>query len=205
VDGFSQVVLEDYGEQLPEEGRRSLQTIREGARKMGQLIDDLLTFSRLGRAPLRKQTVPASHLVREVLGDLGVQQEGRQIEFQIGELPDCMGDPALLREVWTHLLSNALKFTQKCPLARVAIGCQQTPEGRVWFVRDNGAGFDRRYAGKLFGIFQRLHRAEDYPGRGLGLAMVQHIVHRHGGRIWAEAAVDRGATFYFTLEGEIAR
>ncbi len=202
VDGFSHAVLEDYGAQLPEQGRRYLQIIREGAQRMGMLIDDLLTFSRLSRAPLNKQEVDTGRLVRATLAELKAQQEGRQIDLRIGELPTCTGDPALLKQVWINLLSNALKYTQKREATVVEIGCEAKPEGNVFFVRDNGTGFDMRYAGKLFGVFQRLHRAEDYEGTGVGLAIVQRIIHRHGGRIWAEAAVDRGATFYFTVEGE---
>ena len=202
VDGFSQAVLDDYAPLLPEEGRRYLQTIRQGAQKMGMLIDDLLTFSRLGRAPLNKQAVHTDPLVRGVLEDLGAQRVGRQIEVRIGELPPCLCDPALLRQVWLNLLSNAFKYTRKREPAVIEIGCEQKREGHVWFVRDNGTGFDMRYADKLFGVFQRLHLAEDYEGTGVGLALVQRIIHRHGGRIWADAAVDRGATFYFTLEAE---
>jgi PAS domain S-box-containing protein len=202
VDGFSQAVLEDYGPQLPEEGRRYLQTIRDGAQKMGMLIDDLLTFSRLSRGPLRKQEVDAGALVRGVIEDLHAQREGRKIYLRIAELPACEGDPALLKQVWVNLLSNALKYTRKREVAVVEVGCERKPEGDVYFVRDNGTGFDMRYAGKLFGVFQRLHRAEEYEGTGVGLAIVQRVIHRHGGRVWAEAAVDRGATFYFTLGGE---
>ena len=169
---------------------------------MGALIDDLLTFSRLSRAPLNKQEVSTGKLVRSVLDDLSSQQDGRPIDLRIGELPASAGDPALLKQVWTNLLSNALKYTQKREAAVVEVGCEATPEGNVFFVRDNGTGFDMRYADKLFGVFQRLHRAEEFEGTGVGLAIAHRIIHRHGGRVWAEAAVDRGATFYFTLEGD---
>ena len=202
VDGFSQAVLEDYASELPEKGQAYLKMIREGAQKMGMLIDDLLTFSRLSRAPLKKQEVDTGDLVRRVLADLSPQQAGRQIDLRTGELPACAGDPALLKQVWINLLSNAFKYTQKREAAVVEIGCEVKAEGNVFFVRDNGAGFDMRYVGKLFGVFHRLHRAEDYEGTGVGLAIVQRIIHRHGGRVWADAAVDRGATFYFTLAGE---
>ena len=202
VDGFSQAVLEDFGPQLPEKGQDYLQTIRAGAQKMGALIDDLLAFSRLSRAPLKKHAVNTGALVRSVLADLKAQQEGRKIELRIGELSACTGDPSLLRQVWINLLSNAFKYTQKRDAAVVEIGCEVKAEGSIFFVRDNGAGFDMRYADKLFGVFQRLHRAEDYKGTGVGLAIVQRIIHRHGGRVWADAAVDCGATFHFTLAGE---
>jgi PAS domain S-box-containing protein len=200
VDGFSQAVIEDYGAQLPEEGQRYLATIRSSAQKMGTLIDDLLTFSRLSRASLKKQSVNVGQLVRDVLEDLRSEQEGREIDLTMGDLPPCAGDPALLKQVWINLLSNALKYTLKRPRACIEIGCRAENNRPVYFVRDNGTGFDMRYAGKLFGVFQRLHRAEDYEGTGVGLAIVQRIIHRHGGRIWADAAVDHGATFSFTLE-----
>jgi light-regulated signal transduction histidine kinase (bacteriophytochrome) len=202
VDGFSQAVLEDYGPQLPEDGQRQLRTIRYSAQRMGELIDDLLKFSQLNRQPLQKQRVATDELVRATLAEMETQVAGRQIEINLGPLPPCEGDPALLRQVWVNLLSNALKYSGKRAHAVIAIGCGGQPGERVYFVRDNGTGFDMRYADKLFGVFQRLHRVEDYEGTGVGLAIVQRIVQRHGGRIWAEAAVDRGATFYFTLGKE---
>jgi PAS domain S-box-containing protein len=200
VDGFSQAVLEDYGGQLPEEGRHYLQTIREGAQRMGVLIDDLLTFSRLSRAPLKKQEVNIDKLVRHVLEDLNAQREGRRVEIRIGDLPACRGDPALLNQVWVNLLSNALKYTRHRETAVIEIGCELDQGENVYFVRDNGAGFDMRYAHKLFGVFQRLHRADEFEGTGVGLAIVQRVIHRHGGHIRGDAALDRGATFYFTLK-----
>jgi PAS domain S-box-containing protein len=202
VDGFSQAVLEDYGQQLPEEGQRYLQTIRAGAQRMGALIDDLLTFARLSRQPLNKRTVDTGGLVREALEELAPQREGREMEIRTGELPPCQGDRALLKQVWVNLLSNALKYTRQNPRAVVEIGHELRSGEGVYFIKDNGTGFDMQYAHKLFGVFQRLHRMEDFEGTGVGLAIVQRVINRHGGRVWAEAAVDRGATFYFTLEGE---
>jgi PAS domain S-box-containing protein len=202
VDGFSQMVLEDYGPLLPEGCRQDLQTIRNSAQKMGKLIDDLLMFSRLNQLPLSKQSVDAGKLVRGVLEELNSQRNGRRIDLRVADLPPCQADPALLKQVWVNLLSNALKYTGKRESALVEIGCAMEKGRNVYFVRDNGAGFDMKYAHKLFGVFQRLHRAEDYEGTGVGLAIVQRVVHRHGGRVWAESAVDRGATFYFTLGGE---
>jgi PAS domain S-box-containing protein len=199
VDGFSRILLEEYASQLVPTAQRYLQLVRGNVRQMGQLIDDLLTFSRLSRQPLRKQTVAPADLVRRVLADLHAEQAGRRVETVIGELPPCQADPALLRQVLVNLLANALKFTRRRGLARIEIGCQKSDGKWVYFVKDNGVGFDMRYAHKLFGVFQRLHRAEEYEGTGVGLAIVQRILHRHGGRAWAEAAVDRGATFYFTL------
>jgi PAS domain S-box-containing protein len=202
MDGFSKIVLEDYGPQLPEGCRQDLQTIRDGAQKMGKLIDDLLTFSRLNQLPLSKQTVDTGKLVRGVLEDLNSQRNGHQIEFRIADLPPCQADPALLKQVWVNLLSNALKYSGKRESALVEVGCALEKGRNVYFVRDNGTGFDMKYANKLFGVFQRLHRAEDFEGTGVGLAIVQRVIRRHGGRIWAQSVLDRGATFYFTLEGE---
>ncbi len=199
VDGFSQAVLEDYGEVLPETGRHYLQMIRDGAQQMGTLIDDLLRFSRLSRLPLTRQTVDTTKMVNDAIADLASSREGRQIEIRIGPLPHCEGDPALLKQAWVNLLSNAFKYTGKQGSALVEIGCVKAPRTNIFFVRDNGTGFDMRYAGKLFGVFQRLHLADEYEGTGVGLAIVQRIIHRHGGRVWAEAAVGKGATLSFTL------
>ncbi|HTH47705.1 MAG TPA: ATP-binding protein [Candidatus Limnocylindria bacterium] len=198
--GFAEAVLEDFGPQLPAEGQRYLRTIREAAQRMGQLIDDLLTFSRLSRAPLTKREVDSLQLVHEALEELHWQRKGRNIDLRIASIPPCQGDPSLLKLVWMNLLTNALKFTRQRDPAVVEAGCLAQAGEAVYFVRDNGAGFDMRYAGKLFGVFQRLHRPEDYEGTGVGLAIVQRIVHRHGGRAWAEAQPDLGATFYFTVE-----
>lgn len=200
MDAFSQAVLEDYGPQLPAEGQRYLQMIRTGAQKMGDLIDDLLTFSRLSRAPLHKQRIQTQALVQAVLDDLAPAREGRNIDVRIANLSPCQGDPSLLKQVWVNLLSNAIKYTRGREPAVVEIGSMAGPSGDVFFVRDNGTGFDMKYAGKLFGVFQRLHRAEDFEGTGVGLAIVQRIVHRHGGSVSAEAQPDKGATFSFTLE-----
>ena len=139
-------------------------------------------------------------LVSAALEDLNWQRQGRNLKLKIGPLPACQGDPALLKLVWSNLITNALKFTRHRDPAVIELGCQAENGETIYFVRDNGAGFDMRYAGKLFGVFQRLHRVEEYEGTGVGLAIVQRIVHRHGGRIWAEAAVDRGATFHFTVD-----
>jgi len=203
VDGFSQVVLDKFGPQLPDDGRRYLQTIRAGAQKMGALIDDLLTFARLNRQDLTKRSFDTGSLVRTVLEELGSPWPDRRVEIRCRELSASCGDPVLLKQVWLNLLSNALKYTRKRELAVVEIGCMKTEGVETFFVRDNGTGFDMRYADKLFGVFQRFHRAEDYEGTGVGLAIVQRIIHRHGGRVWADAALDHGSTFYFTLEKKI--
>ncbi|MGH8094481.1 MAG: PAS domain S-box protein [Chthoniobacterales bacterium] len=199
VDGFSQALLEDFAEQLPEEARHYLQTIRQSAQRMGALIDDLLTFSRLSRLPLDRQPVSAEVLVKYALAELALQKEGRAVEIRIAELAPCEGDPALLRQVWINLLSNALKYTRRREHAVIEVGSRMENGETVYFVTDNGTGFDMRYANKLFGVFQRLHRSDEFEGTGVGLAIAQRVVHRHHGRIWADAEPDRGASFFFTL------
>jgi len=202
VNGLAGIVLEDFGAQLPEEGRRYLQRIRDSGDRMGELIDDLLEFARLSRLPLNRRTVDMAQLVQNVLGDLRPSHEGRPIEFRIDALPACNGDAALLKQVWVNLLSNALKYSRGRTPAAIEIGFRDEAGEPIYFVRDNGTGFDMKYAHKLFGVFQRLHRAEDFEGTGVGLAIVRRIVQRHGGRVWAVAEENRGATFYFTPAGK---
>jgi light-regulated signal transduction histidine kinase (bacteriophytochrome) len=201
IEGFSKILNQDYIECLPEQARHYQERILENAGKMGQLIDDLLAFSRLGRQPLNKSTVDLSVLAAEVLEDLRKETEGREVAISVGELPPGEADPLLLRQVLVNLLSNALKYTRKTPSARVEVGWTEEEGHAVYWVRDNGVGFNMKYSNKLFGVFQRLHRAEDFEGTGVGLALAQRIVHRHGGKIWASAEPDKGATFYFTLQG----
>ena len=201
IDGFSQVVLEKFGPLLPAEGQRHLRTIRQSAQKMGDLIDDLLTFARLNRQELGKRPFNTTDLVWECLQDLGYPWSDRQVEVTVDALPVSEGDPVLLKQVWLNLISNALKYSRNREKSLVHIGSETIDGVVTLFIRDNGTGFDMRYADKLFGVFQRFHRAEDYEGTGVGLAIAHRIIQRHGGRIWAEAAVDRGATFHFTLQG----
>ena len=198
IDGFSQAVIDNYGDALTEQGQKYLKTVRKSAQRMGQLVDGLLEFSRLGKKPVEMKSVNMRGLVDEALDETATQRQGRDIELDIGSIPVCQGDPALLLQVWINLLSNAFKYSRQRHPAKIEVGCAGAARP-AYFVRDNGAGFDMRYAGKLFGVFQRLHRMEDYEGTGVGLATVHRIVQRHGGRVWADAAVGRGATFYFTL------
>lgn len=202
IDGFSQMLIEALGEDLPEDAARYLDVIRYSVNQMGKLIDDLLALSRVGRKSLEKQKVDMDALVDDVLSNLSADMKGRDIETVRQELPDGCGDPAALRQVWMNLLSNAVKFTRTREKARIEIGFI-TRDGQfpVYYVKDNGVGFDMKYAGKLFGVFQRLHRADEFEGTGVGLAIVQRIVVRHGGSVWFEAAPNQGATFYFTLGG----
>jgi PAS domain S-box-containing protein len=200
VSGFSRILLEEHGSALPDEAQHYLGLVTDNARQMSRLIDDLLAFARLSRQPLQKKLVPCDEIVGQVLVQLAPEHVGRKVEIVIGTLPSCGGDPALVKQVFVNLLSNALKFTRKREVAHIEVGCRQEDGEVIYFVRDDGAGFDMQYAHKLFGVFQRLHRAEDFDGTGVGLAIVQRIVHRHGGRIWAEGAPDHGATFFFSLE-----
>src|SRR5262249_33876551 len=211
------LLLREHLERLPEAAREYLRLIHSNAERMGCLIDDLLKFSRLSRQPVQCDAVDTGQLVRQCLDELATEFKGRAVEVVLGELPPCRGDRALLKQVWTNLLSNALKYTRRprpsepaaqaaavsLSAARVEVGCRRNQPGgeEVYYVRDNGVGFDMRYAGKLFGVFQRLHRAEEYEGTGVGLAIVQRVVQRHGGRVWAEAERDKGAAFFFTLGG----
>ena len=197
IDGFSRILLEDYAPQCDAEVRRYLSLVCEGAQRMGQLIDDLLTFSRVNRQQIAKCQVAPDGLARQALHEMQHLYAGRQVDVVIGALPACQADPVLLKHVWLNLLANALKFTRHRQAARIEI--DWCARHGAYFVRDNGVGFDMRYAEKLFVAFQRLHRMEDYEGTGVGLALAYRIVDRHGGRIWAEAAVDQGATFFFTL------
>jgi len=199
IDGFSQALQEDFSAQLPEEGLRYLRTIREGSQRMGVLIDDLLAFSRLSRLPLNREPVNMNDLVWALLAEMSPVNENRHAKIEVNDLPPCNADPALLKQVWINLLSNALKYTRHRESAHIEIGAEESDGATTWFVRDNGAGFDMLYVDKLFGVFQRLHRAEEYEGTGVGLAIVQRIVERHGGRVWAEGALEQGATFFFTL------
>ncbi|MDP9004713.1 MAG: ATP-binding protein [Verrucomicrobiota bacterium] len=201
IGGFSRIVIEDHSATMDADGVRYLHQVEKSAQQMGQLIDDLLTFSRTGRQELKVQKVSTRSVVKAALEDLKTMREDRRVDICVGELPDCDADPSLLRQVWLNLLANALKYTSKKDPAVITIGSRREGGTDVFFVRDNGAGFDMKYAGKLFGVFQRLHLADDYEGTGVGLALVQRIVQRHGGRVWTEAEVNRGATFYFTLTG----
>ena len=201
MDGFTRILLAEEAGTLSPEGIRYLGLVRENAGYMGHLVDGLLTFSRLGRQAVSRQAVSIEEVVRLALDERHAEQEGRHVEVVKGDLPPCEGDPRLLRQVWVNLLSNAFKFTRNREEARIELGCEMADGVPVYFVKDNGIGFDMRYVDKLFGVFQRLHRQEDYEGTGVGLAIVQRIVHRHGGRVWAEGKEGQGAAFYFTRPG----
>ncbi len=199
IDGFSQALLEDYGNQLPEEAHNYLIRVRKGAQRMAGLIDDLLNLSRVTRAPIKLVSVDLSKLAKNIAAELQRTHPERNVRFSIEQNLNPRGDPHLLQIVLENLMNNALKFTSKREQANIEFGSKRENAETIYFVRDNGAGFDMAYASKLFGAFQRLHAMTEFPGSGIGLATVQRIIHRHGGRVWAEAEVDQGATFFFTL------
>jgi signal transduction histidine kinase len=199
IGGYSHVLVQDYGSQLDAEARRYLEKVQDGARKMGLLVDELLSLSKIGRQELSFEETSLDSPVRQVVEDLAPECSGRDVEWRIGELFSVECDPELMKQVFVNLLSNAVKYTGKREHAVIEVGTTMQNGERIVFVRDNGVGFEMQYVGKLFGVFQRLHKARDFEGTGVGLAIVQRIIRRHGGRIWAEAELDRGATFYFTL------
>ena len=198
--GYAELLQKNASSILDEKSHRYMTMILESAKRMGDLIDDLLAFSRIGRAETQKTMVSLEQLVKEALSEVRQETDGRNIVWRIGALPNVYGDRSMLRLALVNLISNAVKFTRTRPQAEIEIGCADGKEDEiVVFIRDNGVGFDMKYVNKLFGVFQRLHRAEEFEGTGIGLATVQRIIHRHGGRVWAEGLVDRGATFYFSV------
>ena len=202
IHGFASVVLEDHATDIPASARESIEAVVQSAHRMGQLIDSLLAFARLGRAAIHPSTVDHAAIVRSCLGEL---RPAPNVQLELGPLPTTLGDPALLRQVWLNLLSNALKYSAKVPLPKIEVLAEVGPGPSVVFsVRDNGAGFDMRYADKLFQVFSRLHSEQEFPGTGVGLALAQRIVKRHGGRIWAEASPRGGATFRFEVGQDVA-
>jgi signal transduction histidine kinase len=199
IHAFSSDLLENHASEIPEVGRNELVRVIANARRMQQLIEDLLNFSRLNRQPLSKRPVDLAALVNEVVNELRTPDTVQHLEFHIEALPECVGDPSLLKQALLNLLSNAVKFTRGKELGMIEVSCRKSEFGDVYVVRDNGAGFDMQYAKTLFGVFQRLHQTEEFPGTGIGLSIVKRIVERHGGRVWAEAKPGAGAAFYFTL------
>ncbi len=204
IHGFARILLEDHNAQLEPEAQRLLGVIDQNTRRMGQLIDDLLAFSRLGRTEIATGPVDMKELAQIVADEIerGEADRNGSLEIRIDPLPPARGDRGLLRQVMSNLLHNAAKFTRGRASARIEVGARADGGQTVYHVKDNGAGFDPRYTDKLFGVFQRLHSTEQFDGTGVGLAIVKRIVQRHGGRVWAEGKVDQGATFYFTLPGE---
>ncbi len=205
IDGFLELLQQRTGESLDERSRHYMDTISDAARRMGQLIDDLLSFSRMGRNEMVKKPVDLGGLVQEIIQDFAPEVQDRSINWRIADLPTVSGDREMLRLALVNLIANALKFTRPRPQADIEIGCQAGEKETVVFIRDNGVGFDMTYTNKLFGVFQRLHHADEFEGTGIGLANVRRIITRHGGRVWAEGKVDQGATFYFSLPQSIQK
>jgi light-regulated signal transduction histidine kinase (bacteriophytochrome) len=200
IDGFSQAIVEDAGPTLDEESRGHLDRIRNATRRMGQLIDDLLALSRVTRAEMTHERVDLSDIAAQIVADLKRLAPGRLVDVTIAPGLTAAGDPQLVRLAMQNLIENAWKFTGRRPHATIDVGSTKDDDGtQAFYVRDNGAGYDPNFAGKLFGPFQRLHQLSEFPGTGIGLATVKRIVHRHGGHVWAEGRIDGGACFYFTL------
>src|ERR1051326_6699000 len=199
IHGFATILMENFQEKADDEAKRLLGKILKSSKEMGVMVDDLLNFARLGRVELQRTRVDLAQMVEEVKRQLEPDMQGRSINWEVDALPTVSGDPALLRQVLVNLLSNAVKYTSKEPDAQIKVGSRNGGSEITMFVRDNGAGFEMQYAEKLFRVFQRLHRAEEFEGTGVGLANVRRIIERHGGRIWAEGAPGKGATFYFSL------
>ena len=200
LQGFTEALVEDYLAALGEQGKEYLTHITDAVAQMGALIDALLGFARTAQHPLHHAYIDFSDLVHKIISEMQLEQAGRRIEWIVPSLPTVHGDPTLLRQVWVNLVENAMKYTRKKECARIEIGCRdQSPDEFVFFVKDNGAGFDMSHAEQLFGLFHRLHRADEFEGVGLGLANVRRIIDRHGGRTWAEGEAGKGATFYFSL------
>ena len=199
IDGFSKIVQEDYSKILDEQGHHYLQRIRTATQNMGRLIDDLLDLSHIGRQPMKKKLINLETIIRKVYQALHPEWKDRKVNFIVHECPSVSADPNLMQIVFMNLLSNALKFTRKQTTTEIEVGCEKKNNQTIFFIKDNGVGFDMKYADKLFSPFQRLHRAEEYEGTGIGLATVQRIIHRHGGQIWVESKIGSGTTFYFTL------
>jgi light-regulated signal transduction histidine kinase (bacteriophytochrome) len=205
IHGFSRLVEQQYASQIDERGRDMLRRVSAGAEKMGQLIDDLLKLSQISRQAMRTGPVDLSALAREVAGELQAETPKRKVEWVIAAQLTAEGDPGLLRAVLQNLLGNAWKYSSRRELARIEFGVGEKDGRAAYFLRDNGAGFDMAYAHKLFGAFQRLHSAAEFPGTGIGLATVARAIHRHGGEVWAEGRMGEGATFYFSLGSHPAR
>lgn len=199
IDGFSRIVIEDYEDKVDDEGKRLLNIIRENTHKMGQLIDDILLLSRASRQEMKIMPIDMESLVRTIFNDLKPSIEDRNVQIEIKPLPPASGDRILLQQVLSNLITNSIKFTKNKDNAIIEIGSEEGKNENIYYVKDNGAGFNMKYANKLFGLFQRLHGSEEFEGTGVGLSIVQRVIRRHGGRVWGEGKVNEGATIYFTL------
>lgn len=199
IDGFSRILAEDYEDKLDEEGIRLLNIVRDNTAKMGHLIDDILLLSRAGRQEMNINEIDIESLANNSFNEFQEEIKGRELHFKVDNIPHAYGDRALLSQVFQNLIGNAIKFTRNKNPAVIEVGAKEEDKENVYYVRDNGAGFDMKYINKLFGLFQRLHSPEEFEGTGVGLSIVQRIIKRHGGHVWGEGKVDEGATIYFTL------
>jgi light-regulated signal transduction histidine kinase (bacteriophytochrome) len=199
VGGFVDLLIKNNSAQLDESGLRYLNIISDSSHEMGNLIDALLTFSRLGRAELQLTKIKSKNIVNQVIKSFSEELTGRDVKINISEFPDVMGDATLISQVWINLISNALKYSKNVKKAVIDIGAKSEKDKTIFYIKDNGAGFNMKYADKLFGVFQRLHKTRDFEGIGIGLANVNRIVMRHGGKCWAEGEVGKGATFFFSV------
>ncbi len=199
IDGFSQIVLEEYAPRLDAEGNRLLHVIRSSTQKMGDLITDLLDLSRTSRGEMKLARVDMKALANSTYHEAASLEIRQKVSLSVDSLPEAYCDPSLMRQVWRNLISNAVKFTMPKEVRKIEIGGRADHDMNIYFIRDSGVGFNPAYAHKLFGVFQRLHKTEEFEGTGVGLAIVQRIIHRHGGKVWAEGKVGEGATFWFSL------
>lgn len=199
IDGFSRIVIEDYEDELDDEGKRLLNIIRENTKKMGQLIDDILLLSRASRHEMKITPIDMESLARDIFNELKPSIETRNVQLEIKSLPSASGDRTLIQQVLNNLITNSIKFTKNKENAKIEIGGNSRKNENTYYVKDNGAGFNMKYVNKLFGLFQRLHSSEEFEGTGVGLSIVQRVIRRHGGRVWGEGKVNEGATIYFTL------
>lgn len=199
IDGFSRILVEDYEDKLDDEGIRLLNIVRDNTAKMGHLIDDILLLSRASRQEMKLNEIDMAALAKSVYGEFHTDVEGRNVEFTVGNLPNAYGDRAMLGQVFQNLIGNAIKFTRNKNPGIIEVSGKTEKKEIIYYVKDNGAGFDMKYINKLFGLFQRLHSPEEFEGTGVGLSIVQRVIRRHGGRVWGEGAVDGGATIYFSL------
>ena len=199
IDGFSRIVVEDYEDKLDDEGKRLLNIIRENTKKMGQLIDDILLLSRASRQEMRISPIDMESFVMNIFEELKPSSGDRNVQLELKHLPPTSGDRTLIYQVLSNLISNSIKFTRFKENAIIEVGAEKGKDENIYYIKDNGAGFDMKYANKLFGLFQRLHGTDEFEGTGVGLSIVQRVIRKHGGRVWGEGKVDEGATIYFTL------
>ena len=199
INGYSVMLKEDYNDTLDEEGQRILNAIMHNARQMGALIDDLIAFSGMSRKTVEHSPVDMTDLAEKSLGELHELEKPVNLHVSLRSLPDCFGDQSMIKQVWVNLLSNAIKYSSRNAEPRIEIGASANGDKNIYFIKDNGVGFDMKYAHKLFGVFQRLHSASEFQGTGIGLALAQRIINKHNGQIWAEAEPGKGATFFFSL------